>query len=95
MESVDDTFFIPHSKPEDGSLQARNSLVREGAPPIGELGVLSHLDSFVPSVPQSSVSSVCISAVEVFLFATKCPTTNLTNHKHIPIHSLPRLPGPN
>ena len=63
VESVDDTFFIPHSKPEDGSLQARNSLVREGAPPIGELGVLSHLDSFVPSVPQSSVSSVCISAV--------------------------------
>ena len=46
-----------------------------GTPPIGELGALCHLDSFVPSVLHSSLSSVCISSCLSVPFGDEVPTT--------------------
>ena len=45
-----------------------------GTLPIGELGALSHLDSFVPSVLHSSSSSACISSCPSVPFGNEVPT---------------------
>ena len=68
----------PHNQSEGDLPQECKSLMHVGTPPTGELGALSHLDSFVSSVPHSSSSSRC-STYCVMLLSAKCPSTITTN----------------
>ena len=68
----------PHSLLEGDLAQECKSLIHVGTPPTGELGALSHLDSFVSSGPHSSLSSRCSSSCLDVPFGDEVPN----NHQH-------------
>ena len=74
---------LPHSQ-QGGDLPLEsNSLLHVGTPPTGELRALSHLDSFVSSVPHSCLSSRCSSSCLDVPFGDEVPI----NHHHHQHHS--------
>ena len=69
---------LPHSQQEGNLSLESKSLLHAGTLPTGELGALSHLDSFVSSVPHSYLSSRCSSSCLDVPFGDEVPI----NHHH-------------